>query len=197
MGATSFGAALVMAFAAEEGGWGQGNDQQNTHNMFSLLSKSAKSKVGTAHGNVITYATWEDGFNAFKDLINEKYSSFNDLLKKDVVTADDINKALISGNFHKQGGYTDSDKGKAIMGVLKYAITFRTHQIDNEIESLNGQINKLKSLLKKDDDKSHSEVYKTAFNKKMQTYIDKLETSKTKLETEKKELGDAYDKIQK
>jgi len=149
MGATAFGAALILAFACEEGGWGKGNDQANTHNMFSLLSKNAKSKVGTAHGNVITYGSWDDGFKAFKDLIDTKYSSFNDLLKKDVVTADDINKALSSGGFHKQGGYTDSDKGKALLGIMKYVIVFLNHSISESSKILEAEVKELEKKFTK------------------------------------------------
>lgn len=195
MNASSFGAALIMAFAIEEGGWGKGNDQKNTHNAFSLLSKKAKSKAGTAHGNVITYANWDEGFKAFKDLIGKKYASFNDLLTKDNVSADDINKALSSGSFHKLGGYTDSDKGKAILGVIKYAIIFRVHDIKEQI----------KTLSKKNELLNTNEFFKPVeenlFNPiskdkaPMDLEIEFYNNAIKELETEKKELETSYDKL--
>ena len=195
MNASSFGAALVMAFAIEEGGWGKGNDQSNTHNAFSLLSKSAKSKVGTAHGNVITYANWDDGFSAFKNLIDKKYPAFNDLLTKDNVSADDINKALSSGNFHKLGGYTDSDKGKAILGVLKYAIVFRVHDINEQIKTLN----KKNELLNTTDGFKPlgANIFTQIIKEKTPNELEFEDNNSKikKLETEKKELETSYDKL--
>ncbi|MFH6956776.1 hypothetical protein ACHRV1_05165 [Flavobacterium aquidurense] len=195
MNASSFGAALIMAFAIEEGGWGKGNDQSNTHNAFSLLSKKAKSKAGTAHGNVITYANWDEGFKAFKDLINKKYASFNDLLIKDNVSADDINKALFSGTFHKLGGYTDSDKGKAILGVMKYGIIFRVHDIKEQIKTLS----KKNELLKANE--VFKPVEENLFNPKSNNKTPKdleiefYNNAIKELETEKKELETSYDKL--
>lgn len=195
MNASSFGAALIMAFAIEEGGWGKGNDQSNTHNAFSLLSTKAKSKAGTIHGNVITYANWDEGFNAFKSLINKKYSSFNDLLVKDNVSADEINKALSSGNFHKTGGYTDSDKGKAILGVMKYAIVFRVHDIKEQIKTLRKKSDLIKgnrSFKSFEENRFNlAPKDKTPEDLEIEFYNDRIK----ELEIEKKELEISYDKL--
>lgn len=195
MNASSFGAALIMAFAIEEGGWGKGNDQSNTHNAFSLLSKKAKSKAGTAHGNVITYANWDEGFKAFKDLIGKKYASFNDLLTKDNVSADDINKALSSGSFHKLGGYTDSDKGKAILGVIKYAIIFRVHDIKEQIKTLSkkNELLNANEFFKPVEEYLFNPISKDKTPKDLE--IEFYNNAIKELETEKKELETSYDKL--
>lgn len=195
MNASSFGAALIMAFAIEEGGWGKGNDQSNTHNAFSLLSKKAKSKAGTAHGNVITYANWDEGFKAFKDLISKKYASFNDLLTKDNVSADDINKALSSGSFHKLGGYTDSDKGKAILGVIKYAIIFRVHDIKEQIKTLSkkNELLNTNEFFKPVEENFFNPISKDKSPKDLE--IEFYNNAIKELETEKNELETSYDKL--
>ncbi|MEC4004855.1 glucosaminidase domain-containing protein [Flavobacterium sp. SUN052] len=192
MGATEFGAALVLAFACEEGGWGKGNDQSNTHNMFSLLSKNPKSKVGTAHGNVITYSSWDEGFSAFKNLIDEKYSGFNDLIKKEIVTADDINKALLSGSFHKQGGYTDSDKGKALFGILKYVIVFLNYSFTESVKKLDDEI--------KEDEKKFTKVTLPIYLPNATLNQDQLNLKAKKgallsLQNELKKLAVSYGKL--
>lgn len=193
MGATEFGAALVLAFACEEGGWGKGNDQSNTHNMFSLLSKNAKSKVGTKHGNVITYESWDEGFAAFKSLIDTKYSTFNALLKKDSVSADDINLALSSGNHHKQGGYTDSDKGKAITGLLKYVIVFVNHDITQRIKDLEKEI---VSLEKSAEPKPLVPIFLNDFpSNPNQAKINMMKSTVTSLKNESAKLAISYGKL--
>lgn len=141
MGASPFGASLVLAFAMEEGGWGKGNQQEISHNPFSLLQQTPNGLKGTAHGYPIIYNTWESGFAAFKDLISDQYPDFLKLVKQNTVTADDINKALKSGPFHESGGYTNSDKGEALVGVLKYAITFTVDQLEAENKKLTEEIN--------------------------------------------------------
>lgn len=189
MGATAFGAAVVLAFAAEEGGWGKGNDQQNTHNPFSLLSKNATSNVGTAHGNVITYDTWTDGFDTYKSLIDKKYGTFNDLLKKDTITQNEINKALRSGKFHKVGGYTNSDKGTAIIGVLKYVLIFKIDDIGKQLDVINKDLARLNDLrLKGDPQKPDA---------KLDAQIAGQTALKTQLEADRTELTTSYQQLYK
>lgn len=191
--ASTLGAALILAFASEEGGWGKGNNQSVTHNQFSLLQQTPNGQTGTAHGYPIIYESFSKGFNAFYQLLKEKYPDFLPLLKQDNVTADDINKALRSGPHHQRGGYTNSDKGKALTGVLKYAIVYTSDIISREL--------KQKEILKKEYEeklkiKTNELDFTDYWNRlqyKFQLYM--LNNSIEKDKKEMNELSQAYENL--
>ncbi len=192
MGASTLGAAIILAFAIEEGGWGSGNNQKVTHNQFSLLQQTPNGQVGTEHGYPMEFSSFEKGFTEFHDLLKNSYPEMLNIVKKDVVTADDINKALKSGNFHQRGGYTDSDKGKAILNVLKYAITYTADVLKDEIETTNSEINKVKNQLKNTNfNKTGGVAQRLVLKFKLINLEDKVISKKKELE----KLDKVYDNL--
>ena len=205
LNATPFGAALVVAFAAEEGGWGEGNYQKNkmykgklwsTHNMFSLLSLPRDfSRPNTPHGTIIDYKSYSDCFDAWKNLINKKYSLFTKVLNSSKTTIDDINKSLKSGpKYHVIGGYTDADKGKAIInGTLKYVMIFIINELEEDEYKTDKLIQdyqeKINELLNKKSEESQISEY--------QEEIKSRTEHKNKLNIEIEELKKSYSEMKK
>jgi len=150
LGATTFGAKLLETFAIEEGRWGKGNGGEVHHNPFSLLSSSPPAgypSIYSGHGYVQGFPTWEAGFDAFWTLINSSYPEFAPLIKQEFATEEDINKALNSGPyFGEYPSYTNSDKGKAILGTMKYTLVFNKSRLQQQINLLNTQIEALSIL---------------------------------------------------
>ncbi|MDD3280588.1 MAG: hypothetical protein PHC83_03345 [Bacteroidales bacterium] len=209
MGVSSFGAALVVAFAAEEGGWGEGNFQNNkmykgklwsTHNMFSLLRQPRDlSKPNTPHGTIINYNSYNDCFNDWKGLINNKYNGFTKVLNSNKTTIDDINKPLKSGpKYHVRGGYTDADKGDAIInGTLKYVMIFiidklneNVNYADKFIQDCNERINEINKL---DIDEISKSSVISVYNERIKSMTEYKDNLKTEIE----ELKKSYSEMKK
>jgi RHS repeat-associated protein len=199
LGASPFGAAVVVAFAAEESLWGTGNNQKITHNMFSILQQSPNGQPFTPHGYVKEFDTFDENFDYWKDKTVVGSNGFLDLLTKDTINIDDINSTLKSGNYHVNGGYTDSNKGDAIInGPLRFVLLYLIDDLTNTLNLTNQAIELYEKKAIEFDAKWKADHPNSFFIPNIyNTYVDRLTEYKNEITNDIEELQNSYMDMQK
>lgn len=100
-GASSKGALLVLAQASLESGYGASALKNGDYNLFGVMGQP--SKRSTSHGTVKDYSTlggYQAALTDYFNKINKNWSHFSEIIAKDTITADDIDKAFNTGKYY-------------------------------------------------------------------------------------------------
>jgi hypothetical protein len=106
-GYSSFAGLFIMAHATLESDFGAGNFGDQYKNLFSMMGGPKENK-GTAHGRLMKYATYEEGFEAYVSKLSANWSGMvapaTGLYFQDSFTPDQVNQAFRQYNYYGKGG---------------------------------------------------------------------------------------------
>lgn len=104
---STFGSLFIMAHATLESDFGAGNLGGEYKNLFSVMGGAA-TNVGTSHGNLQKYSSYEEGLEAYVSLLGKKWpatvAAGTGLYYQSSFTPDDVNKAFRQYSYYNQGG---------------------------------------------------------------------------------------------
>jgi hypothetical protein len=125
-GYSSFAGLFIMAQASLESGFGKGNGGAAYHNLFSLMG-GAKGNIGTAHGNLQKFPSWEAGLDAYAKTLGANFSGMvaegTGLFHQESFTPDDVNRAFHQFNYYAPPVYLGdrtTDYGRDLFGRMGF-----------------------------------------------------------------------------
>jgi len=112
-GYSTFAAMFIVAHAAKEGGWGEGNFESETHNLFSVMGgDNPKYRVPRSKNTLKVYGSRAESFEAYIERLgrSDRWPSTVEpatgLFFQKSFTPDDVNKAFNQFNYYMEGtGY--------------------------------------------------------------------------------------------
>ena len=167
--------------------------------MFYILQRSPNGQPFTTHGYVKEFDTFDENFDYWKDKTVVGSNGFLDLLTKDTINIDDINSTLKSGNYHVNGGYTDSNKGDAIInGPLRFVLLYLIDDLTNTLNLTNQAIELYEKKAIEFDAKWKADHPNSFFIPNIyNTYVDRLTEYKNEITNDIEELQNSYMDMQK